>query len=150
MANWITLPRLLALFAALAALGAFLASPGGAAGGETAVERDYAAAGVLADPAPRNQSQEEADAKSAGCVTCHTNSDELTMHATPAVTLGCTDCHGGNPDVALADASLDPDSQAYLDVQNRAHVLPLYPESWHYPASANPARTYTLSARESP
>ena len=150
MTGWITLPRLALMLAAVAAFGAFLASPGGAAGGETAVVRDYVAAGVLADPAPRNQSQEEADAKSAGCVTCHTNSDELTMHATPAVVLGCTDCHGGNPNVALTDSSLDPDSQAYMDVQNRAHVLPLYPESWHHPASANPRRSYTLLSRESP
>jgi len=31
-----------------------------------------------------------------------------------------------------------------------AHVLPRYPASWHYPSSANPARTYTLLNRESP
>ncbi|QLC26763.1 hypothetical protein HFP57_02295 [Parasphingopyxis algicola] len=138
------------LFAAAAILFAIVASPGGAAEGEQAVERDYAAAGVLAEPAPRNQSQAEADAKSAGCISCHTASDELTMHASPAVTLGCADCHGGNPNVALTNTDLDFDDPAYLDIQNRAHVLPLYPESWHWPSSANSNRTYTLLNRESP
>ncbi|MGP1351696.1 MAG: hypothetical protein ACTS1Z_00090 [Parasphingopyxis sp.] len=146
----LTTPRILALVALIAIVFAIASSPGGAAGGETAVERDYAAAGVLADPAPRNQSQEEADAKSAGCITCHTATDELTMHATPAVTLGCTDCHGGNPDVALTDPDLHYEHPDYLSVQYRAHVLPLYPESWHWPASANNHRSYTLLNRESP
>jgi hypothetical protein len=132
------------------ALFAILAGPIVAAGGEVAIPRDYEAAGVLAEPSPRNQSQEEADAKSAGCMSCHTNTDELSMHATPAVILGCTDCHGGNPEVALADTQLDPDDPAYLAVQNRAHVLPLYPQAWHWPGSANPARSYTLLNRESP
>ena len=139
---------LLAVLVTIAAL--LLARPLTASEGEQAVERDYAAAGVLAEPAPRNQSVEQAEAKSAGCMSCHTNSDEFSMHATPAVTLGCTDCHGGNSQVALADPDLDYESPAYLAIQNRAHVLPLYPESWHFPASANPARSYSLLNRESP
>ncbi|MCA1749176.1 MAG: hypothetical protein LC634_06470 [Sphingomonadales bacterium] len=132
----------------LAAL--LLSRPLTAAEGEQAVPRDYAAAGVLAEPAPRTQSTEEAEAKSAGCMSCHTTTDQLSMHATPAVILGCTDCHGGNPDVALQNRDLDPDDPAYLAVQNRAHVLPRYPESWHHPASANPRRSYSLLNRESP
>jgi len=59
------------------------------------VERTY----VTAPPAPFNQSQAAADAKSEGCVTCHTSTDRHTMHASPAVVLGCTDCHGGNATV---------------------------------------------------
>ena len=31
--------------------------------------------------------------------SCHTQSDGHTMHRSPAVVLGCTDCHGGNPTV---------------------------------------------------
>ena len=46
-------------------------------------------------PAPAKQTLVEADAKSQGCVTCHTASDRHTMRANPAVVLGCTDCHGG-------------------------------------------------------
>ncbi|MBC7987144.1 MAG: hypothetical protein H7X93_10840 [Sphingomonadaceae bacterium] len=143
------LPRLALVLAALIALAAVLSAPIIAAEGEIAVIRDYAAAGVLAGPAPRTQEQAEADAKSAGCLSCHVRTDQATMHATPAVVLGCTDCHGGNPNVRLSDATLSPDAPAYLETQNRAHVLPLYPESWHHPASANPQRTYTLMARES-
>ncbi len=46
-------------------------------------------------PAPRLQSQDEAGAKSAGCVSCHESTDAATMHRSDAVVLGCTDCHGG-------------------------------------------------------
>ena len=50
-------------------------------------------------PAPISQSWEQADAKSNGCITCHTATDRKTMHASPAVVLGCTDCHGGDATV---------------------------------------------------
>ena len=44
----------------------------------------------------RGESQEEAMARSTGCVSCHTSTDEPTMHPSKGVHLGCTDCHGGN------------------------------------------------------
>ena len=66
-----------------------------ASGEPEKVERTY----VTAPPAPAFQTWEQADAKSAGCVSCHTASDRKTMHASPAVVLGCTDCHGGDPTV---------------------------------------------------
>ncbi|MDO8863510.1 hypothetical protein Q6D67_17560 [Haliea sp. E1-2-M8] len=115
------------------------------AAGEEAVERDH----VTAPDAPASQSNAQMEAKSAGCVTCHTQTDEKTMHANPAVKLGCTDCHGGDAKVrrTSGDGIEDP---AYLAVMEQAHVLPRYPESWHYPSSANPERTYTLLNRESP
>ena len=50
-------------------------------------------------PAPEKQNQSEADRKSAGCISCHTASDAATMHVSRSVVLGCTDCHGGEPDV---------------------------------------------------
>src|SRR3989442_6148397 len=43
-----------------------------------------------------SQSQEDADGKSAGCMSCHTQTDERTMHRSTSVRLGCIDCHGGN------------------------------------------------------
>lgn len=52
-------------------------------------------------PAPAAQTRAEAEAKSAGCRTCHTATDTDTMHASPAVILGCTDCHGGDSSVLL-------------------------------------------------
>ena len=47
-------------------------------------------------PAPREQSEADVSAKSEGCYSCHTRTDQPSMHATPAVRLGCTDCHGGD------------------------------------------------------
>src|ERR1700736_3272255 len=48
-----------------------------------------------------NQTQAEADRKSAGCITCHVSVDEPTMHETGTVRLGCVDCHTGDPTAAL-------------------------------------------------
>jgi hypothetical protein len=115
-----------------------------AAEGEKPVERVYAAT----PPAPPDQTAAQADAKSTGCVSCHTATDNKSMHANPAVQLGCTDCHGGNSSIAI-NAGVTRDSGAYADSMEQAHVLPLYPESWHLPHSANPERTYTLLNRES-
>jgi hypothetical protein len=69
--------------------------------GEKPQKHDYSA--VFAPPAPYEQGADEAEAKSGGCKSCHAASDEADMHASPAVVLGCTDCHGGNAKVALTD-----------------------------------------------
>jgi len=99
-------------------------------------------------PAPAKQDRREAQIKSAGCASCHTASDAVTMHVSDAVILGCSDCHGGDASVFLAPG---PRSETvYDDTRDRAHVLPRYPESWHHPSSANPERSYTLLNRESP
>jgi hypothetical protein len=127
---------------------ALLALPVGyafSAGGSKAVERNY----VVAADAPVSQSAERMQAKSEGCETCHTATDEKTMHINPAVKLGCTDCHGGNADVRRPSGSSQGD-HSYQGALERAHVLPLYPDDWHFPSSANPERTYTLLNRESP
>ncbi|MFC3712517.1 hypothetical protein ACFOMD_08050 [Sphingoaurantiacus capsulatus] len=100
-------------------------------------------------PSPLTQTKAQADAKSAGCLTCHTASDAYSMHASPAVVLGCVDCHGGKASVK-APAGLNPKSAAYMRFQEAAHVLPRYPESWHYPSSANPKVSYTLLNKEAP
>ncbi|KPF62281.1 hypothetical protein IP88_15200 [alpha proteobacterium AAP81b] len=137
--------RALTLLAALAALVAAL--PGGASEGEKPVARDYSR--VTAPAAPKSQTDAEAAAKSAGCVSCHTASDEATMHATRAVVLGCTDCHGGDASVTLAAGTARTDP-AYTKARDTAHVLPMFPEAWHWPSAANPKRSYALLNRESP
>src|SRR6185295_6243070 len=43
----------------------------------------------------KKQSEQDVARKSAGCVSCHTQTDSKTMHES-AVSIGCTDCHGGN------------------------------------------------------
>lgn len=100
-------------------------------------------------PAPRVQTALEASAKSAGCITCHTDSDQKTMHEVSAVVLGCTDCHGGDPNIKI-DAGLIEQTPEYTSLRDQAHVQPRYPETWHYPSSANPKRSYTLLNKESP
>jgi hypothetical protein len=132
----------------VAALGALLLGAPAtlqASDEEHPVHRIYA----FSPPAPVGQTQEQADAKSAGCVSCHTASDASTMHNSPSVVLGCVDCHGGDAKVTAA-ANLPKTAPAYARLRDQAHVLPRYPLTWHYPHSANPKQSYTLLNRESP
>ena len=114
---------------------------------EKPVERDYAR--VTAPPSPRGQSVEAMLGKSEGCNSCHVQTDAPTMHISSAVRLGCTDCHGGDASVR-GDSELGHDDPLYVAARNRAHVLPRYPDSWHWPSSANPKQSYTLLNREDP
>ncbi|HVK99945.1 MAG TPA: hypothetical protein VM553_09040 [Dongiaceae bacterium] len=100
-------------------------------------------------PSPAKQTSAEMDAKSAGCLSCHTSTDQPSMHASEGVKLGCVDCHGGNAAISR-NASDAPGSDAYKKALNDAHVQPLYPQAWHYPSSANPERSYSLLNHESP
>lgn len=95
-------------------------------------------------PAPRSQSVAEAEAKSAGCMSCHTDTDSLTMHESPGVVLGCTDCHGGDADVFYREGEGHDHDHALEE----AHVLPSYPEDWSFPHSKNPEVSYTLLNKE--
>ena len=70
------------------------------------------------------------------------------MHVSSAVPLGCTDCHGGHPEVMLP-AGTAASTPGYRRVLDAAHVQPKFPDAWRYPSSANPQRTYTLLNRES-
>jgi len=94
----------------------------------------------------RWQSQEEADRKSSGCITCHTSTDEPTMHPSKAVHLGCTDCHGGSSTVAIA-AGTAPNSAEYNAIKEKAHVQPRDPAFKN--RSAIPERVYTKWLKES-
>lgn len=77
------------------------------------------------------QSAQQANAKSTSCIQCH--SDVGSMHPPNTVSIGCTDCHGGNAN----DFS-----------KKGAHIQPRYPEMWS--TSANPVRSYALLNHESP
>lgn len=77
------------------------------------------------------QTKEEANRKSAGCISCHGGIEK--MHRSEAVRLGCTDCHGGNSEAKT---------------MKDAHIHPKYPEEWK--TSANPVRSYTLLNKEDP
>ncbi len=77
------------------------------------------------------QTPAAAMSKSTGCIACHQTVKD--PHFSDSVQLGCTDCHGGDPNAT---------------VKERAHVLPQIPGAW--PKSANPVRSYTLLNHESP
>lgn len=141
------LHRFLPLIAMLTVAVALSVAPSRASDEEKPIERDYSR--VTAPPAPARQTVESMMAKSEGCFSCHIRTDQPTMHETPAVNLGCVDCHGGDVSV-IGDPSLAHDDPLYVAARERAHVLPRYPESWHYPSSANPKQSYALLNRESP
>jgi hypothetical protein len=90
-------------------------------------------------------SLEEAEQRSAGCVSCHNPMDSSTMHTTGTVRLGCTDCHGGNAQIALP-AGVAQGSKQYLEVTKQAHPRPRFAESAR--TSANPVRSYTHWLKE--
>jgi hypothetical protein len=135
-----------ALIRTLLLLGFVAAGTGSAASeGEHPREIVYA----VSPPAPARQTAAAAEAKSGGCMSCHTATDSATMHTSPGVTLGCTDCHGGNATVFRTPVAL-PKSPQYRNALDAAHVQPRYPEAWNYPSSAKPKRSYTLLNREAP
>ena len=100
-------------------------------------------------PALLRQTQAEADAKSAGCVDCHTGVEQ--MHESEQVKLGCIDCHGGNPDAAKGRAA----GVEYRKAMRAAHVQPRHPENWVDPrdperiSAANIKRSYAKLNHES-
>ncbi len=128
---------------------------------------------VTAPPAPKSQSFEAAKAKSDGCMSCHTETDEMSMHNVSGINLGCTDCHGGNADIFASKElqadylahgmrsgrkgkddhgsyKTDEDKSDYERLRDQAHVLPKYPKSWNWPSSANPKQSYTLLNKAAP
>ena len=72
-------------------------------------------------------------AQSEGCISCHKTTDEPTMHPSGTVSLGCADCHGGDPRATTKE---------------RAHPQPKLKNVWR--TTANPERLYTEWLRESP
>ncbi|HEY1076626.1 MAG TPA: hypothetical protein VGE51_08040 [Fontimonas sp.] len=131
--------------ALLGSAAVWMSMPAAAAGGESARHIDY----PDYPDAPRVQTQAEANEKSSGCVTCHVDTDQKTMHRQPGVILGCTDCHGGTSTVTKPEG-FEKGSAEYNGALAKAHVLPLFPDTWHWPASANPQHSYALLNRESP
>src|SRR5436190_11234291 len=162
--------RTLWLAALAACLGLALLPKGWASEEPEPIDRHYSPT----PPAPSFQTWDMAEPKSGGCVSCHTDSDQKTMHASSAVVLGCADCHGGDPNVRWTGAPVPtrkaaprvehpeiahglgtgeeeeyqspypPEYQAAID---KAHILPSFPQVFRN--SANPERSYSFLARES-
>src|SRR5277367_4229376 len=100
-------------------------------------------------PPPRQslpgQSQSAVVSKNTGCVSCHTTTDEPSMHPTGTVRLACVDCHGGDA-TAVLPSGTQPTSAEYEQLKNRAHPQPT--DSALAGASGNPPRLYTKWLRE--
>lgn len=93
------------------------------------------------------QSDEAIKAKSANCISCHENSKD--PHCKTTVRIGCTDCHGGNPNITRPDTGpgyppRDPNTARSCPSAPNAKQ----PGAWRN--SANPIRSYTLLNQESP
>jgi hypothetical protein len=93
----------------------------------------------------KKQTEQDVAKKSAGCVSCHTQTDSKTMHES-AVSLGCTDCHGGDP-APTAPAGQKPGDADYDAQKRAAHVLPH--DTRVFASSANPPQSYTAWLKES-
>ena len=111
-----------------------------AAGPATAADRALQAA--QPSTTLNNQSQAEADRKSAGCLTCH-KPDAVSMHK-DGVRAGCTDCHGGDA-TAMRDASIARDTARFNEIRSQAHVEPRL-DIWK--TSANPANVWYRALEE--
>ena len=96
-------------------------------------------------PSLIGQTQGEADRKSEGCVSCHTQTDQPTMHTTGTVHLGCTDCHGGDAGARVAPG-VAANSPEYLKAKRQAHPQPRGAKLAD--RSGNPERVYTEWLRE--
>jgi hypothetical protein len=104
-----------------------------------------AADGIL--PANERAFAGQAPSGSVGCITCHTSTDEPSMHPTGTVRIGCADCHGGNADVRAPQGASSADA-AYQRAKREAHPTPRIRASAL--TAANPVRAYTEWLRESP
>ena len=97
----------------------------------------------------KGQSDADVEKSSAGCMSCHTTTDNRSMHTNPVVKLGCADCHGGDAGRMLP-TGVARGTTEYRKVLDAAHVKPRYPVEWNYPSSANPQRSYALLDKEKP
>ncbi|MFN0010051.1 MAG: hypothetical protein ACKVS8_00245 [Phycisphaerales bacterium] len=85
------------------------------------------------------KAQDAANAKSKGCISCHTTGDSPSMHAGDSVAISCIDCHGGNGEVmsTMAEAGRPGKpgtpihDEAYLKAMHEAHVQPKNPQGWY-------------------
>jgi hypothetical protein len=140
---WRRLGQVLAVAAFVCAALAVFDPPGKTAASEHVAEfspqsGDQSSPGL-------GDSIEEAQQRSVGCVSCHNPMDNTTMHTTGTVHLGCTDCHGGNAQIALP-AGVAQSSPQYQDLKRQAHPRPRFAEDGY--SSANPVRAYTKWLKE--
>lgn len=74
---------------------------------------------------------------SAGCVSCHGQTDSASMHPTNTVQITCTECHGGDA-LVMRPANSNPQDHAYANAKASAHPKPKIVSLWK--TAANPVR----------
>ena len=79
-----------------------------------------------------------AEPESAGCVSCHTQTEAASMHASGAVQISCVQCHGGNAQI-LRPAGSSGTSAEYRKAVQTAH--PAVTNKLWRGSSANPERS---------
>ena len=136
--------QVLAVSAFVCAALAMFDPPGRTAASEQSPEFSRQSSAEQTSPG-LGDSLEEAVQRSAGCVTCHNPMDSPSMHPTGTVRLGCTDCHGGNAQIALP-AGVTAGSPQYQDLTRQAHPRPRFADDAY--SSANPVRSYTKWLKE--
>jgi hypothetical protein len=92
----------------------------------------------------RGESPNQAQAASAGCISCHTGIEHPNMHAEDTVVLGCSDCHGGDASVSIIGSK---GSAEYAAAERKAHVQPRIPSNGAH--GGHPERAYTHWIEES-
>ena len=85
------------------------------------------------------------ESDSAGCISCHGQTDSATMHPTGTVQLTCVACHGGKGSV-MRPANAAESDPAYRNAKAAAHPRPAIPSLWK--SSANPVRSAAEWLRE--
>ncbi|MGA2539628.1 MAG: multiheme c-type cytochrome, partial [Terracidiphilus sp.] len=90
------------------------------------------------------ESRQEAQAASAGCLSCHVGIEHPSMHAEETVVLGCADCHGGDPSVMKDD---DRGSEEYEAAERKAHIEARIESN--RARAGHPVRAYTRWIEES-
>ena len=90
------------------------------------------------------ETPEQAQAASAGCISCHTGIEHANMHNEDTVVLGCADCHGGNPEI-LSDGKRG--TKSYAEMEKKAHIEPRLEANAS--RAGHPVRAYTNWIKES-
>jgi hypothetical protein len=142
--SWRRLLQVISVVGLACTVVALLRLPGATAAAQQAAET-APQTGADQNSIGLGESLEEAQQRSAGCVSCHSPMDSTTMHTTGTVRLGCVDCHGGNAQISLP-AGVTQGSSQYGELTRQAHPRPRLAQDAL--TSANPVRSYATWLKE--
>lgn len=96
----------------------------------------------MSPPVLKGQELQAVVARSIGCISCHGQTDDPDMHAGRELAISCVDCHGGDGSIlsnrsspgrpeGLYQADASSETQEYVRLMRRAHVLPRNEQAWY-------------------